>query len=183
MIMEVRLCFEVKKTFCDMLVDVKHKQSLSASTSRKSRLSADSDTDSESILQSLLAQIVNTDKSPVSINIANVTKQSGSEDCCRLHHSHCIWTKSLFVCVSAELYEGVSGMEPFPVQKDQRLPMARKIVQIQVYCYCYCLDNGEGIITCDGECGEWLHAECVYSTVHRNKKWLCNNCVIQSHHT
>ena len=49
-IMEVRLCFEVRKTFCDMLVDVKHKQSLSASTSRKSRLSADSDTDSESIL-------------------------------------------------------------------------------------------------------------------------------------
>ena len=74
-------------------------------------------------------------------------------------------------------------MELFPVQKDRRLyPLAQKIVEIQVYCYCHCPNNGERNIACDGECGEWFHAECVYSTVHRNKIWLCNNCVEQSHH-
>lgn len=44
-------------------------------------------------------------------------------------------------------------MEPFPMQIERRLSITYKVVEIQVHCYCRCPDEGEKMVTCDGDYG------------------------------
>lgn len=147
--------------------------------SKYSRLSSDTET--------LLARLVHTDKSVVSVNIANVTKQSGSSDCglfAVAYITHIAFGLNSCLCVfqQSAMREHLQKcledkrMQPFPIQKERRLTMVHKVAQIKVHCYCRCPSDGEKMIACDGDCGEWFHVKCVKSAVHRNKKWFCNNC-------
>lgn len=149
--------------------------------SKYSKLSSDT--------EMLLAQLVHTDKSVVSVSIANVTKQSGSSDCglfatayithiaFGLNPSLCVFQQSsmrahLLKCLESK------RMELFPVQRERRLSLTivPKVAQIKVHCYCRCPDDGSKMIGCDGDCGERFHVKCIKSPVHRNKRWFCNNC-------
>lgn len=61
------------------------------------------------------------------------------------------------MCVSTKLYERTclenAKMEPFPMQIERRLSITYKVVEIQVHCYCRCPDEGEKMVTCDGDYG------------------------------
>ena len=147
--------------------------------SKYSRLSPDTEI--------LLAQLVNTNKPIVFVNMSNLTKQSGSADCglfavAYITHIAFGLNPCLYVFQQSSMREHFltclenKKMEPFPTQKERRLSITHKVVGIQVYCYCRCPDQGEKMVACDGDCGEWYHARCIKSVVQRNKKWYCENC-------
>ncbi len=140
----------------------------------------------------LLARLVNTSKPAFSVQVANVTKQSGSSACGlfaiayitdiafgRNPEQH-VFKQSemrghLYKCIEQQ------KMDPFPTSRGKRVAI-HKPVQVEVHCYCRCPDYGVKMVLCNGVCGEHFHVKCiesaVQSKVQSSRKWYCKNCVI-----
>ena len=65
-------------------------------------------------------------------------------------------------------------LQPFPILKERRSSGVTKVTNCKVYCYCRCPYNGEKMVKCNGECGEWYHVKCVHTTIKPRQKWYCN---------
>ena len=129
--------------------------------------------------------MVNTDKPAFNAKIATVCKQSGSADYAiayitsiafGLDPSLCVFNQTamrdhLLKCLQAK------KITPFPIMRERRSSqISSRHVCVKAYYYCRCTDTGEKMVLCDGQCGQWFHMKCIYSTVSKNRKWFCNRC-------
>ena len=117
-----------------------------------------------------IAQLLKTSKTSYTIQIANVTKQSGCNDCGVFAAAYCTalahrqdpstlifnqgaMRQHLLQCLEEK------KMVPFPTVRMRRAGIPETIT-VEVFCSCRCPDDGSTIVCCDGNSGEWYHVKC-----------------------
>ena len=137
----------------------------------------------------LIAQLLKTSKKSYTIQIANVTKQSGCNDCGVFAPAYCTalahgqdpstlifnqgaMRQHLLQCLEEK------KMVPFPTVRMRRAGIPQTIT-VEVFCSCRCPDDGSPMVCCDGNCGEWYHVKCTklqVADVKQTRKWYCRKC-------
>jgi len=135
--------------------------------------------------KSLLAQLLKTSKTQITVKFANTNKQAGDNDCgvfaaayctalvCGNNHSSCVYDQKMMRNHLIKRFE-CGDIQPFPVIRPRRIGVA-KIITIKVYCYCRNPDDGSKMVQCN-KCKDWFHLSCITSGVTKEKKWHCDNC-------
>lgn len=138
----------------------------------------------------LLSQLIHTEKPSFNVRLANVSKQTGTEDCgvyaiAYITHIAFGSDPSLYVFRQKDMRKHLLNclqekkMTPFATARGKRSLAASRMTvkQVFVYCYCRCTDTGEKMVHCDGNCDEWFHVGCVDCVkITRKKKWYCKTC-------
>ena len=147
--------------------------------------------------ETIVAQLLRTEKSSVSVHIMNVSKQAGSQDCglfaiafmtslaygnnpIREVYRQDEMRAHLLTCFEKQV------MQCFPTLKKRRIsnPIV-KTTTIAVFCTCrlpYDPDKGEKMVCCD-TCDKWYHTHCISEESKQRiqqKNWYCDKCTIQS---
>ena len=136
--------------------------------------------------QSILASLLKTQKDQLTIQIAKVNKQSGTQDCGVFAAAYCTTVafgkdpcafvydlKHLRYHLLKCLEDG--KMTTFPIIRERRT--ASTSVSMNVHCICRGPDTGEAMVACD-RCKKWYHAECVEGCLNdlQQNLWFCSNC-------
>ena len=118
--------------------------------------------------------MVHTNKKSLMVSIANVTKQSGINDCGLFAIAYCtsiaheqnpssvVYNQAAMRLHLYKCFEQ-GKIESFPIIRTKR-PGNSNLIHIDVFCYCRCPDNGSQMVCCDS-CKEWYHVDCIKTAI------------------
>ncbi len=124
------------------------------------------------------------------VQLANVTKQVGSNDCALFAAAYCT-SIAYGVHPSSQIYNQQhmrehlyncltnQNMLLFPASRKRRVAVGRcgnkSISEVPVFCYCRCPDDGQKMVCCD-RCEEWYHMTCIGTNLKKGVPWFCEKC-------
>jgi len=140
----------------------------------------------------VIAHLMNTNEDQLTVNVMNISKQSGSTDCglyavaimssLALDKDPCgIVFKKEDLRAHLQIILEEEHIREFP--STQRCKVKSRILRTEafdVHCICRMPDDGSKMVCCD-TCNKWFHSACVKYSDGRTrgrKSWYCAVCSV-----